>query len=212
MILFEKCGAHQPLNRQAERYAREGVDISLSTLAEQVGACTAALAPLHRLIEALVLAAERLHGDDTTVPVLARTKTDPGRLWTYVRDDRPWDGRGPPARCSDTRATGAASTCRRISPPGQGFCRPTPIAVTTRCSAAPGRRSPARSAGRTTHAGCSSSPPTLPPSSSSPRHPHYALEDRPVVADRLAATFWLRGQQQSDQRPPLVDNPIRSLK
>jgi transposase len=75
MSLFEKFGQHQPLNRQAERYAREGVDLSLSTLADQVGACAAALATLHALIEAHVMAAERLHGDDTTVPVLAKGKT-----------------------------------------------------------------------------------------------------------------------------------------
>ena len=97
MIMFEKFGTHQPLNRQRDRYAREGVDLSLSTLADQVGACSAALRPLHLLIEAHVLAAERLHGDDTTVPVLAKTKTDVGRLWTYVRDDRPSAGPAPPA-------------------------------------------------------------------------------------------------------------------
>jgi transposase len=96
-ILFEKFGQHQPLNRQAERYAREGVDLSLSTLADQVGACAAALAPLHDRIAAHVLAAERLHGDDTPVPVLAKGKTDTGRLWVYVRDDRPFAGGAPPA-------------------------------------------------------------------------------------------------------------------
>jgi len=96
-LLFEKFGQHQPLNRQAERYTREGVDISLSTLADQVGACAAALAPLHRLIAGHVLGAGRLHGDDTTVPVLAKGKTDTGRLWTYVRDDRPHGGPAPPA-------------------------------------------------------------------------------------------------------------------
>jgi transposase len=64
MISFEKFGQHQ-LNRQSERYAREGIDLSLSTLADQVGACAAALKPLHALIERHVLAAERLHGDDT---------------------------------------------------------------------------------------------------------------------------------------------------
>ncbi|HLV06842.1 MAG TPA: IS66 family transposase, partial [Croceibacterium sp.] len=84
MLLFEKFGQHQPLNRQAERYAREGVPLSLSTLADQVGAASAALMPLYGRIEAHVLAAERLHGDDTTVPVLAKGKTDTGRLWTYV--------------------------------------------------------------------------------------------------------------------------------
>jgi transposase len=97
MLLFEKFGQHQPLNRQRDRYAHEGVDLSLSTLADQVGACTAALTPLHKLIEAHVLAAGRLHGDDTTIPVLAKTKTDIGRIWTYVRDDRPFGGPAPPA-------------------------------------------------------------------------------------------------------------------
>ena len=97
MILFEKFAQHQPLNRQSERYAREGVDLSLSTLADQVGACAAALKPIHSLIEAHVLAAERLHGDDTTVPILAKGKTDTGRIWTYVRDDRPYGGLSPPA-------------------------------------------------------------------------------------------------------------------
>lgn len=97
MILFEKFGQHQPLNRQAERYAREGVPLSLSTLADQVGACTFALQPLFTLLQAHVLAAERLHGDDTTVPVLARGKTDIGRSWVYVRDDRPFAGPAPPA-------------------------------------------------------------------------------------------------------------------
>jgi transposase len=97
MILFEKFGQHQPLNRQAERYAREGVPLSLSTLADQVGAGCAVLEPLIRRIEAHVFAAERLHGDDTTVPVLAKGKTDTGRCWVYVRDDRPFGGRAPPA-------------------------------------------------------------------------------------------------------------------
>jgi transposase len=96
-ILFEKFGQHQPLNRQSERFAREGIELSVSTLADQVGACTTALTPLHRLIEAHVLAAERLHADDTTVPILAKGKTTTGRIWTYVRDDRPFGGPDPPA-------------------------------------------------------------------------------------------------------------------
>ena len=97
MIVFEKFGQHQPLNRQAERYALEGAPIALSTMADAVGAICAALDPLRRLLEAHVMAAERLHGDDTTVPVLAEGKTDTGRLWTYVRDDKPFGGAGPPA-------------------------------------------------------------------------------------------------------------------
>jgi len=96
-IVFEKYGQHQPLNRQRDRYAREGVDLSLSTLADQVGACTVALRPLHDLIASHVMAAERLHGDDTPVPVLAKGKTDKGRAWVYVRDDRPFGGPDPPA-------------------------------------------------------------------------------------------------------------------
>ncbi len=111
MILFEKFGQHQPLNRQSERYAREGIDLSVSTLADQIGACTTALRPIHDLIEDHVLAAERLHGDDTTVPILAKGKTTTGRIWVYVRDDRPFGGTAPPA------ATCYASRDRRQEHP-----------------------------------------------------------------------------------------------
>jgi transposase len=97
MILFEKFGQHQPLNRQAERYARENVPISLSTMADAVGSSCAALDPVLKRIEAHVRAAERLHGDDTTVPVLAKGKTDIGRCWVYVRDDKPFGRNSPPA-------------------------------------------------------------------------------------------------------------------
>src|SRR5579859_5318842 len=97
MIMFEKFGQHQPLNRQAERYALEGVPIALSTMADAVGSVCTALDPLLRLVEAHVMAAERLHADDTTVPVLAKGKTDTGRCWIYVRDDKPFGGAGPPA-------------------------------------------------------------------------------------------------------------------
>ena len=116
MILFEKFGQHQPLNRQSERYAREGVDLSISTLADQVGACTTALQPLQALIERHVLAAERLHGDDTTVPILAKGKTIKGHIWTYVRDDRPFDGHAPPA------ALYYASRDRRHEHPCRQLC------------------------------------------------------------------------------------------
>jgi len=97
MIAFEKFGQHQPLNRQAERYAREGAPISLSTMADQIGAVCAAMRPIFERLEAHVLASERIHGDDTTVPVLAKGKTDTARTWVYVRDDRPFGGRAPPA-------------------------------------------------------------------------------------------------------------------
>jgi len=97
MVLFEKYGQHQPLNRQSERYAREGIELSLSTLADQVGGCATLLRPLHDLIRAHVLADERVHGDETPVPVLAKGQTSTGRIWVYVRDDRPFGGRDPPA-------------------------------------------------------------------------------------------------------------------
>ena len=97
MITYEKFGQHQPLNRQCERYALEGVPIALSTMADAVGAVCSELAPLLRLVEDHVLAGERLHGDDTTVPVLSKGKTDIGRCWIYVRDDRPFGGKAPPA-------------------------------------------------------------------------------------------------------------------
>ena len=97
MILDAKFGNHLPLNRQSETYAREGINLDISTLADWVGACTATLSPLVTLIRGHVMAAERIHGDDTTVRVLAKGKTITGRVWTYVRDDRPFGGPAPPA-------------------------------------------------------------------------------------------------------------------
>ena len=97
MVLHAKYGNHLPLNRQSEGFAREGIDLDVSTLADWVGACVAALSPLVELIRRHVLDAARIHGDDTTVPVLAKGKTVIGRLWTYVRDDRPFGGPDPPA-------------------------------------------------------------------------------------------------------------------
>jgi transposase len=96
-ILFAKYGLHLPLNRQSAVYAREGIELDVSTQADWVGAAAATLMPLLLLIRAHVFAAERIHADDTTVPVLAKGKTRTGRLWTYVRDDRPFGGHGPPA-------------------------------------------------------------------------------------------------------------------
>jgi transposase len=97
MVLFEKYGQHQPLNRQSERYAREGVDLSVSTLADQVGGCAVLLRPLCELIRAHVFAGGRVHGDETPVPVMAKHQTRKGRLWVYVRDDKPFAGPAPPA-------------------------------------------------------------------------------------------------------------------
>jgi transposase len=96
-VLFGKYGMHLPLTRQSTAFAREGIELDVTTLADWVGAAAATLMPLVEAIRAHVLAAERIHADDTTVPVLDVGKTRTGRLWTYVRDDRPFAGPDPPA-------------------------------------------------------------------------------------------------------------------
>ena len=96
-ILFAKYGLHLPLHRQSDVYQREGIDLDVSTLADWVGASATTLMPLVDVIRHHVFAAARIHADDTTVPVLAKGKTRTGRLWTYVRDDRPFAGSDPPA-------------------------------------------------------------------------------------------------------------------
>jgi transposase len=90
-VLVSKYCDHLPLYRQSEIYAREGVDLERSTLADWVGGTSALLAPLVEALRRHVLSANKLHADDTPVPVLApgNGKTKTGRLWTYVRDDRP---------------------------------------------------------------------------------------------------------------------------
>jgi transposase len=113
-ILFSEYGLHLPLNRQSALYARGGIDLDVSTLADWVGAASATLMPLVEVIRAHVFAAERIHADDTTVPVLAKGKTRIGRLWTYVRDDRPLPGPIRRQRCSSIPAIVAVSTPNSI--------------------------------------------------------------------------------------------------
>jgi transposase len=96
MIAYDKFGLHQPLNRQSERFALEGVALSVSTLADLIGATCVALKPVYDFIKSMVFTGERVHGDDTTVPVMARGQTDIARVWVYVRNDRPFSGSGPP--------------------------------------------------------------------------------------------------------------------
>jgi transposase len=96
-VLFGKYGLHLPLERQSKAYGHEGIALEVSTLADWVGAAAATLMPLVEAIRDHVFAAERIHADDTPVPVLAKGKTRTGRLWTYVRDDRPFGGTDPPA-------------------------------------------------------------------------------------------------------------------
>lgn len=98
-VLVAKYCDHLPLYRQSGIYAREGVDLERSTLADWVGQCSALLRPLVERLRQHVLTGEKLHADDTPVPVLAPGdgKTKTGRLWTYVRDDRPAGNETPPA-------------------------------------------------------------------------------------------------------------------
>ena len=98
-VLVAKYADHCPLYRQAEIYARAGVELDRSTLADWVGQSARLVRPLVDALGAHVMAAERVHADDTTVPVLdpGRGTTKTGRLWCYVRDDRPFDGTAPPA-------------------------------------------------------------------------------------------------------------------
>ena len=98
-VLVAKYGDHLPLYRQSDIYAREGVDLERSTLAGWVGQCSALLRPLVSALNSYVLSGAKVHADDTPVPVLApgEGKTKTGRLWTYVRDDRPAGNEDPPA-------------------------------------------------------------------------------------------------------------------
>ena len=90
-VLVSKYADHLPLYRQAEIYQREGVELDRSTLADWVGGVSRTVQPLVDALQRYVLSSEKLHGDDVPVPVLApgNGKTKTGRLWTYVRDDRP---------------------------------------------------------------------------------------------------------------------------
>jgi transposase len=159
-VMLGKFCDHQPLNRQSESFAREGIDLSVSTLADWVGACTTSLTPLVTLIRSHVFAAERIHGDDIRCRCWPRRR--PSRAGcgpmcamiahSAVRPNQP--------RSSSTRATAAASIPVGISPAIRGFCRRMPMLGST-ISTIQGenpRRSAKRRAGRTGGANCSCSP------------------------------------------------------
>jgi transposase len=109
-VLVSKYCDHLPLYRQAQIYAREGVELERSTLADWVAGCFHLLDPLVDALARYVMAAEKLHADDTPVPVLdpGRGRTKTGRLWTYVRDDRP------------AASTAAAAVLFRYAPDRRG--------------------------------------------------------------------------------------------
>jgi transposase len=98
-VIVGKYADHLPLYRQAQIYARQGIELDRSTLADWVGRASWFLRPLHeRLLEHL-RASAKLFADETTAPVLdpGRGRTKTGQLWAYARDDRPWGGTAPPA-------------------------------------------------------------------------------------------------------------------
>lgn len=127
-VLFGKFGAHLPLNRQSDIYANEGIDLDISTLADWVGACAATLMPLRDEIEKHVLAAERVHADDTTVPVLARGKCTTGRLWAYVRDDKPFGGGADAGGHPERQQCAAPAALFHYSPNREGIHPETHLA------------------------------------------------------------------------------------
>src|SRR5690606_29919337 len=98
-VLVSKYADHLPLYRQSRIFARDGIDLDRSTLADWVGAAAQLCGPLTDALGRYVLSGAKLHADDTPVPVLCpgRGSTRQGRLWTYVRDDRPAASTDPPA-------------------------------------------------------------------------------------------------------------------
>ncbi len=98
-VLVSKYADHLPLYRQSQIFERDGLDLDRSTLSDWVGKSTALLAPLADAIGRHVLAAEAIFADDTPVQMLApgTGRTQTARLWTYARDERPWNGAAPPA-------------------------------------------------------------------------------------------------------------------
>src|SRR5262245_61475130 len=98
-VLVSKYCDHTPLYRQAQIFARHGVDLDRSTLAGWIGGACWWLDALHERLGKHIFASDQLFADDTPIPVLdpGRGRTKMGRLWVYARDERPWGGPAPPA-------------------------------------------------------------------------------------------------------------------
>src|SRR5947208_4248930 len=163
MMLVAKYANHQPLNRQSEQYGREGIELSVSTMSDHVGACAAALKPVYELIKAHVFAAERIHGDDTTVPVLAKVKTGPGGFGPMSVTTVHSAARRRRLVCSSTRRIAAASIPSSISQAIAGSFRLTPMpgSIGSTRRIANQDRSPKPAAGHMRDASYSSSPTSL---------------------------------------------------
>jgi transposase len=133
-ILVIKYCDHQPLYRQSGIYAREGVELDRAIMAAWVGKVRALAAPLVEAVADHVMAAEKLHADDTPVPVLApgTGKTKTGWLWVYLRDERPYGDQAPPAVVYRYSPIAKASIRARASPTSTASCRPTAIRASVR--------------------------------------------------------------------------------
>lgn len=106
-VLVSKNADHLPLYRQAQIYARQGINLDRSTLADWVGRAAWHLCPVHERLLGKLRSSPKLFADETKAPVLdpGRGKTKTGQLWAYARDDRPWNGGDPPyIRASELRA------------------------------------------------------------------------------------------------------------
>ena len=155
-VLVSKYADHLPLYRQAQIYARQGVQLDRSTLADWVGRAAWYLRPLRDHVLERLRRSERLFADETTAPVLdpGRGRTKTGQLWAYARDDRPWSGNDPPmvayVYAADRKPVLSLSRGRSgptpISAILPAFCRSMAMAGTTRSPGAD-RRSSSRSAG-----------------------------------------------------------------
>ena len=124
-VIVSKYSEHLPLYRQAQVFARHGVPIERSTLADWVGRAAFHLAPIVDRMAELLKRSNKLFMDETTAPVLdpGRGKTKTGYLWALARDDRPFGGADPPGWCSATRPAAAASMPNRSSPALTACCR-----------------------------------------------------------------------------------------
>ena len=96
-VLVNKYADHLPLYRQSQIFAREGIDLDRSTLAGWVGQSTKLLEPLADVIGRHVRSGQAIFADDTPIKMQAKKKCATARIWTYVRDERPWDSQAPPA-------------------------------------------------------------------------------------------------------------------
>ena len=130
-VLVAKFCDHLPLYRQSKIYAREGVELERSTLADWVGQASALMRPLVATLERHVLAADRLHADDTPVPVLApgTGKTSTGRLWAYLRERAVLCRHGAAGGALSLHARPPRRAPGRTWPGSAAYCRPTAMRV-----------------------------------------------------------------------------------